>query len=207
MIVLGISGKMGVGKNYVSEKYIIPLLITEFERLGKKVIPYFFSFGSCIKAELYSRDSTKFTYDNLFNDKPGWVRQSLQEYGTKVGREGISSDVWIRQIELWMKIQINGIQKIPNHQEFIPLFILQDLRFTNELEFVRSFPNSLIIRVEAPHRNQERCKKENGNYGTHISETDLDNSVFPFYFFNDIDGGKPHIQAKEIIEKYMKNFD
>ena len=137
----------------------------------------------------------------MFEEKPGWVREKLQEYGTKVGRDGICKDIWIRQIKLWIKIQLEGIKKIGS-TNLIPLFVIQDIRFLNELEFVSSFPKSLIIRVHAPERHQLRCKQENGNFDTHISETQLDDAVFPFYFFND-NFGDEEKQTEQIITKYL----
>jgi hypothetical protein len=203
MILLAMSGKMGVGKNYVSERYIIPLLINELEKQGKKVIPYFFSFGSCIKAELYSRDP-KYTYENMFEKKPGWVRKDLQEYGTKIGRDGICSDIWIRQVELWIKIQTEGLKKLG--ENMIPLFVIQDVRFINELEFVSSFPNSLIIRVEAIERHHLRCIQENNIHNdTHISETELDDAKFPYYFLNDGSCNEQE-QAERIVQYYLKTI-
>ena len=100
---------------------------------------------------------------------------------------------------------MDGLKKIGGNM--IPLFILSDIRFLNELEFVSSFPNSLIIRVEAIERHHLRCIQENhiNNNNTHISETELDQTKFPFYFFNDGTCDEQE-QAERIVQYYLKTI-
>lgn len=206
-IVLGISGKKGVGKNYVSEKYLVPFMIEKCSTIfqNKIVVPYFFSFGSCIKAELYSRNKN-LTIDDLMSDKktPS-IRKLLQEYGTNQGREGYGKDIWIRQIKFWMETQLSAISRSSISDKIIPLFVYQDIRFSNELDYVSSLRNSLVVRIVSEERHMERCQFENDkNYDNHISETELDHHLFKFYIFNDSKHNTEE-QSRQIINHFLED--
>lgn len=206
-IVLGVSGKKGVGKNYVSEKYLIPFIIEKCSTLfpNKMVVPYFFSFGSCIKAELYCRN-TNLTIDELMSDKKTIsIRKLLQDYGTKQGREGYGKDIWIRQITFWMETQLSAIQRSPISDKIIPLFVCADIRFSNELDYVSSLPNSLIVRIVSKERHIRKCQFENEkNNDNHISETELDHHLFKFYIFNDSKHNAEE-QSLHIINHFLED--
>jgi hypothetical protein len=188
-ITLGISGKKGVGKNYVSEQIVLPWLLENLsiKYPGKVFVPYFFSFGTCIKAELYSRNIFLKTSDLLGSSKTKEIRQLLQQYGTEFGRNAKHESIWIRQIQFWMETQLQCIQHSPISSIIIPIFVISDIRFINELEFVSSLPNSLVLRVVSHERHLQACKNEgqDESLDTHISERDLDNHLFQYYIFND----------------------
>lgn len=206
-LVLGISGKKGVGKNYVSEKYLVPFMIEKCATLfpDKIVVPYFFSFGSCIKAELYCRNQNLKIDDLISDNKTPSLRKLLQEYGTTQGRDGYGKDIWIRQIQFWVETQLSSLARSPICDKMIPLFVVADIRFTNELEYVSSFSNSLIIRIESKERHIERCQSENNtNSDNHISETELDEHLFKFYIFNDSKHNTEE-QSREIIDHFLED--
>lgn len=190
MIVLGMSGKMGVGKNYLSECYIIPMIIEHYKNDGIIIIPYFFSFANFMKSELYARDtSSTLNYHNMFVCKTQETRTRLQQYGTEMGRNSVHDKIWIKHVELWMDIQATQLKNVSNNCKnlrMLPLFVIQDIRFKNELEFVRGLPNAIVIRVEAPQRHLQRCQSENSQ-NQHISEKDLDDMIFPIMLYNDED--------------------
>ena len=216
-IVLGISGKMGVGKNHVSEHLIIPHLIDTYRRTHRiQLIPSFFSFGSFIKSELYARDGS-LTYESLFDQKTHATRTRLQEYGTDLGRQGIRKDMWIRYVELWMRIQQESLHRcqsfinVHHHHHhdvmpMIPLFVIQDIRFENELAFVMAQENALVIRIDAPDRHALRVASESSN-GAHVSETALDSVPFPHTIKND--QGQTHetltAQVRTILDVLTKH--
>lgn len=206
-IMLGISGKKGVGKNYVSEKFLVPFMIEKCSTLfpTKIVVPYFYSFGSCIKAELYCRNS-ELTIDDLMSDKKTLsIRKLLQEYGTTQGRDGYGKDIWIRQIQFWIETQLSAIKRSSISDKIIPLFVCADIRFTNELEYVSSLPNSLVIRIVSDERHIRRCQFENEkNYDNHISETELDHHPFKFYIFNDSNHDAEE-QSRQIIHHFLQD--
>jgi hypothetical protein len=168
--IIGISGKMGTGKNYIAEK-VIP------KHLPHDVVPIYLAFADQIKVELYSGDTTAtLTYDNLFNHKTAESRQLLQEYGTEVGRKQKKTK-WVDALDMWITI----FSARWNHPIMTPVFIITDVRFPNELEYIKQ-KGGVIIRVEAPERNHARLLTESGGdadafatISTHRSETALDN--------------------------------
>lgn len=190
MIVLGMSGKMGVGKNYLSECYIIPMIIEHYRKEGITIIPYFFSFANFMKSELYARDTLDIlNYRNMFVCKTQDTRKKLQQYGTEMGRNSVHDRIWIKHVELWIKIQAEQLMTVSNNckdMQMVPLFVIQDIRFKNELEFVQGLSNAMVIRVEAPKRHLQRCLSENSQ-NQHISEKDLDDVIFPTTLYNDED--------------------
>lgn len=218
ILIIGMSGKMGVGKNYISETFLLPLLFEKAYRSYDRImIPYFFSFGSCIKTELYGRDKTdSLNYNDLFESKTHHVRKMLQEYGTEMGRNTYHPDIWIRQVDMWIQIQNAQSHKIMNSttskfmslQRYIPVYIIQDVRFQNELDFVLKFKNHLVMRVEAPNRHNQRLVKEGGSNGNHTSETSLDESSFDHVIHNDYDVSTERIesQIEEIVDTYLQNL-
>ena len=206
-IILGMSGKMGVGKNYISESMIVPHLIREVEIAnGTRLVPFFLSFGSFIKSELYARDAT-LTYESLFHQKTKVVRTRLQEYGTALGRESVNKDLWIRHVEIWMRIQTEGIRQLNQSLEcastMLPLFVVQDIRFENELAFVQSFKNSFVVRVDAPDRHVQRVRTEGSN-ATHVSETSLDAATFDYHLDNSQD--RPSASIKLDVQRMLKDI-
>jgi hypothetical protein len=207
-ITLGISGKKGVGKNYVSEKIVLPWLIENLsiKYPGKIFVPYFFSFGTCIKAELYSRNIDLKTSDLLGASKTKEIRQLLQQYGTEFGRHAKHENIWIRQIQFWMEAQLQCIQNSPISSNIIPIFIISDVRFLNELEFVSSLQNSLVLRVVSNERHRQACQNEGqgDSLDKHISERDLDHHLFQYYIFND---SKHDVldQSAQILTNFITN--
>lgn len=189
MIVLGMSGKLGVGKNYVSDKYIIPKLMTIYLEKGFTVIPYYFSYGSFIKSELYAKDTIgDLSFYNLFVQKTSEIRHRLQTYGTDICRNNVRKDMWIRHVHMWINIQQYQLDQLPENikNNIIPLFVIQDVRFENEYNFVKSFKNHILIRVESHTRNLIRSQFENSN-AKHLSETSLDDKCFENIIHNEID--------------------
>ena len=86
-LYIGFSGRMGVGKNYISECVFLPALIKS-KINGYSVVPYFVSFGNSVKAECYARDTSGLlSIDTLFDDKTPETRALLQQYATKNGRQ------------------------------------------------------------------------------------------------------------------------
>jgi len=217
MKVIGISGKMGCGKNYIAEKIIGQLL----NDLGYNIS--FLAFADLLKYEIGSRieninnieeiqNKMDKNYYNLFVEKDSNTRNILQKYGTENGREAknkkieditlyYDENIWIKGLYLMMK---NIYEKVYNKQKHI--FIITDVRFINEADFIKSL-NGKIIRVNAINRNINRINQEVQKYlithqdnkenidinniknklSSHKSETELDNYNFDFILNNDSD--------------------
>lgn len=174
-LIIGFSGKMGTGKNYIAEKLLPSIL----NRMINNLQYYYLSFGDQIKVELGSRDSS-LTYDKLFVNKTKEVRQQLQRYGTEEGRDKYGKDIWIRSMGLWMDIFKS---RTPNKNN---VFIITDVRFKNEADWIRQ-QKGILIRVNGEKRNKKRIEEEGSHDNkNHSSETDLDDFSFEHVINNDV---------------------
>ncbi len=233
MLVLGISGKMGCGKNYIGENIIGKI----FYDLGYTVS--FLAFADLIKYEIGSRIENIYdvceiknkmdkNYNNLFVDKDVKTRNLLQNYGTENGRQSknknindsvlyYDENIWIKGLYLIMK---NIYEKLYNKHKHI--FIITDVRFINEANFIKSL-NGSIIRVIANNRNINRINQEilkitnqhsdinvnniKNKISNHQSETDLDNYNFDFIIHNDYNDDNNILitNINNIINHIIKN--
>jgi hypothetical protein len=190
MILLGVSGKLGVGKNYITEHYIVPKLIEKLSDKNVQYVPYFFSFGTQVKIELYSRDTSSFLdYNNLFVNKSKQSRTSLQKYATENGRDVYRKDMWIRAIDMWMKVQLDNLSVINTHltKKLVPIFVVEDVRFENEYNYIKSNSGILVL-VESFKRNFQKNLSELSNKDNeivHESEKGLEHLEFHLRLNND----------------------
>jgi len=173
-MIIGVSGKMGTGKDYFIENYIKPYIEN---KLKEKCLVL--SFADMLKVNLMVHNNIKL---NEFNNKTPEIRQLLQYEGTENGRDKYGQDIWIRYIKAWSELHMSrGIKYI----------IISDVRFKNEYKFIKN-NNGSIIRIDAPNRNEQRLRNESSNekeynkIKNHISEIDLDNMNFDIIINNDI---------------------
>jgi len=164
-IIIGISSKMGCGKDFITEHYITPFLE---HKLKLKTLQI--SLADQIKINVMTKRGV--SYEDVFIKKNQHTRKLLQEEGTELGRNVFGKDIWIQYYNNWIKIlQMRGVNAITTC----------DIRFKNELECFQSQKNTFLIRIHAPKRNHQRLLQEsNGKediyklLGSHISECDLD---------------------------------
>jgi hypothetical protein len=207
MILLGVSGKLGVGKNYITEHYIVPKLIQRLSNGDVQYVPYFFSFGTQVKVELYSRDTSSFLdYNNLFVHKSKQSRTSLQKYATENGRDVYRKDMWIRAIDMWIKVQVDNLKVINTHltKKIVPIFVVEDVRFENEYNYIKSNSGILVL-VESLQRNFQKNLSELINNGddndtVHESEKGLEHLEFHLRLNNDPVNSD---SIEFIIDKYV----
>jgi hypothetical protein len=176
MKIIGVSGKMGSGKNYFSEKILYPNFKSSYNIL-------IIGFGDLMKNELYARD-TSIIYDELYDHKTFETRQKLQQYGTENGRDKYHEDIWVRGLDI--QIETFNRRCGPN-----TLIIICDIRFPNEFEYVKS-KGGKNIRIESKNRSNDRYLREANNdkskleiIKNHRSETSLDNYIFDYTIKND----------------------
>ena len=129
MKLIGLSGKLGSGKNYIAEKIIAPFFQDKYNIL-------IIGFGDQVKNELYARDLS-LTYDLLYDHKSFESRKKLQEYATEYGRDKYNQDMWIRGLDM-------QIQTFCNRSPKEVLIIICDVRFQNEAEYIKSHKNSKL---------------------------------------------------------------
>jgi len=163
--LIGISGKIGSGKSYISEKILYPAF-------DDCII---LSFADHMKIDLCSKENIE--YERVFIKKDRESRRLLQVYGTEEGRDKYGVDIWIKVMLNWIRLfSDRGIRTI----------IIPDVRFKNEAQFIKD-NNGTLIRVISPKRTSETYVKEGLiSSQLHISETDLDNyNDFDCVLYND----------------------
>jgi hypothetical protein len=159
--IIGISGKAGTGKDYISQRYLRPLGYHQF------------SFAWHLKVWLVGRGEA--TYDEVFHAKPEHVRKLMQEEGTERGRNVYGEQVWVDTMDTWFRVLYEnwGITK----------FVVPDVRFPNEVQGVQRLGGT-VLRVVAPKRNAGHNMSKEARL--HTSETALDNyEDFDGFLFND----------------------
>ena len=190
MKVIGLSGKAGVGKDYLSRTYIVPL----FCRNQAYMI---LSFSDFFKLETIVKDGVN--RERVYGEKDHESRKMLQKRGTEEGRDVYGQDVWVNFAYEFL---------LEHSKRGIVWFFITDVRFKNEVDFIVEKCKGVVIRVTAPLRNLERIQRENHvqeahdskkksepveDLSKHISENDLENMVWTegplrsctFEIFND----------------------
>lgn len=159
--IIGISGKMGVGKNYYTR-----FLVEYLKSKGESVIELAFSDQLKINA-LISNDGL--LRNNVYLKKTNESRIMLQQEGTEKGRDVHGYDIWVRYLSEWMYLfQQRGFE----------YFVISDVRFKNEANFILN-RKGCLIRINAPELNKVRLENEYSpekclEIKEHLSETELD---------------------------------
>jgi hypothetical protein len=164
MVIIGICGKMGSGKDYLASKVIIPFIEGTLKQKCIKLC-----LADQIKVNVVTKNNVSF--DQVFVEKTQDTRRMLQLEGTDKGRNKLGQDIWIKYLHTWSRVFENrGIDHV----------VTCDVRFKNEMNFIKS-NGGVLIKVVAPERNMERLYKESGGdqvvhniLASHISECDLD---------------------------------
>jgi phosphomevalonate kinase len=163
MVLIGISGKIGVGKDYITSNVVIQAL--------KNSSYLQLAFADQIKINVMSKKNI--SYDDVYFKKTQESRQLLQQEGS-IGRNE-DSDIWIKYFKNWVNVHSKrGIQNI----------IISDCRYKNEFDYIKQ-NGGIIIKVVAPDRNNDRLIQEASSSGifdnesfnkikNHQSECDLD---------------------------------
>lgn len=147
--VIGLSGKLKTGKDYIATHY--------FQPLGYHNISLAWHF------KIWLIGQGKATYEEVFETKPPEIRKLLQEEGTERGRNVYGQDVWVDTTFAWINLyhQSWGLNK----------FVIPDVRFKNEVEAIKK-RGGRVYRIVAPQRDANSGASAEAR--AHISETDLD---------------------------------
>lgn len=198
-LIIGLSGKLGSGKNFIGEHIIPPLIINKFKSFN--VVFHHYSFGDFLKFnyiacnlpvsnsdfDISNPNSDYFQYnvldlslpspifDSVFVSKTSQSRKDLQKLADEF-KTKYSNDVWIKYLASMIRLSL-----FRSHQSnVINCFIISDVRFVNEYNFITN-NNGVVIRIYAPDRNSEKLLSEsNGDINivssisSHSSEVCLD---------------------------------
>jgi len=166
--IIGISGKMTSGKTSIArflEERIISSHILSFASLLKEII---LKAGLCKKEELWGI-------------KTDFSRLMLQKIGTDIIRNQIDENFWVKEMN----------KKIKNEYDLYDYkitIIIDDVRFKNEANYIKSFKNSILLKVNRPNVNINNF---------HRSETELDNFKMDFEIMND--GSLDDLREKSLM--------
>lgn len=193
-LIIGVSGKIGSGKNFVAEKILAPLFIAG--SVGIVASADFFKM-ECLK------DNDSLQFDEVFGEKTPRARLMLQATSVKymTTPEGVakSRKVWESAIRL----------SVMNGNTFV---IMPDVRYKRQLDMLRELGGK-IIRVVAPDRTRERIVFEaHGDANmiekitTHPSETELDECVHDGSFDLVVNNDKKQQLncIREQVEKFVR---
>lgn len=191
-IIIGITGKLGSGKDYIANNIIIPVI----EKFNYRYLQY--AFADQIKVNVMTKNGI--SYHDVYEEKTHDSRILLQKEGTEVGRKQ-DPNIWVNYLSNWIHIY---------NKRGISVFIISDVRFKNEYKFIKEADMGLIIKVVAPQRNHQRLLKESEGdpivykkIDNHLSECDLDDlsdKSFDLIIKNDINDYMD-------IEKIKYNFE
>ncbi len=185
-MLIGVSGKMGTGKDYFVENYIKPYIENT---LKEKCLVL--SFADMLKINLMVHHNVQL--NELYGHKTPKIRELLQQEGTEKGRNIHGEDIWIRYVKAWSELYMSrGIKYI----------IIPDVRFKNEYQFIKD-NNGIVFRMHAPNRNNKRLLEENNNnydIKNHQSEIDLDDIEFDIIIEND---NNSNVNYYNILSRYL----
>ena len=163
--VIGLSGKAGSGKDYIASRIITP-------KYG--YVP--FSIAWHVKANLVGKGVL--TYQEAFITKLPHARHLLQQEATESGRDIYGEDIWLKAADSWMRTIYEswGIQR----------FILPDVRFPNEVEYIKNMGGK-VIRIAAPNRvAQSPLSQDARNHYSEVALDDYPLDKFDGVLYNDI---------------------
>ena len=174
MEIIGLLGHQGVGKNYIAEKII---------QIDTSKPTLIVAFADHFKIDCVAKHGLK--YEKVFHKKDEETRHRLQQIGTEEGRDVYGENIWVNVLDNWMRTF---------YERGIKRFIIADVRFQNEVDWIKSL-NGIVIKVVAPTRYRMRLEQEipNQNEGkikemmNHRSEAGIDKiETYDFEFHNDI---------------------
>lgn len=174
--IIGFSGKIGSGKDYVAKNIFLPLLKEKKNHLR----PLFLSFADPLKQECALRYNC--SYEQLYKHKDLFTRTKLQEIGNEF-REKYGKMVYVNTMAMNIRLHIE--------RSDINIIIITDVRFPSEMEFIQK-NGGKIYRIVAKKRTHNKlimeCKGNKNEMklrSNHVSETSLDNENFDGYIEND----------------------
>ena len=188
MEIIGLMGHQGVGKNYIAD-----LLLKNLPTKNTIII----AFADHFKVDCICKHNCD--YNKVFGEKDYETRRLLQKVGTEEGRNKFGENIWINVVETWIKLL---------NERGVNRFIISDVRFVNEAEWVKKM-NGILIKIDAPKRFRIRLEKETNNneelinqIKNHKSEIMIDEyKDYDILIKNDLDD---NLEIEKIIEKIDK---
>jgi len=163
--IIGISGKIGVGKDYIANAIATRIKIM---RPDQPVL--LIAFADMLKMVCLLNDPS-IEYEHVFGEKTEASRRALQETGVSY-RERFGPNVWVRLLQYTIRMHAE--------RNKIGYFIVTDVRYPSEARALKEM-GAMTVRIDAPDRNWTRLLANAGGdeekareFGKHSSEVDLD---------------------------------
>jgi hypothetical protein len=203
-MIIGISGKMGSGKDTFGQMLQDELPSYTLKSFAFK-LKQVASIISGIPIENFEDPEFKMGYmtsewdTSILKDSPSkylktettqmTVREFLQKLGTDGLKHNLHSSVWINALF--------SDYKKEKSEDFFPNWIITDVRFPDEADAVKK-KGGILIRIE-------RSNIKQGSSKTHVSETAMDHySDYDIIVHNEGDLESLKKRAKEVAEVIEK---
>lgn len=172
MLIIGISGKIGSGKDYIARE-----ILRFYREKNKNVL--IICFADYLKILCISKDNIP--YSRVFVSKDTESRRILQVRGD-IERDQDPS-IFCKVLENYLKLY---------EERGVDVVIIPDVRFKNEYNSLRKY-GAIIIRINSPRRTRDKmineCAGDESSFNSiliHKSETELDDEKkFDFIIKND----------------------
>lgn len=140
--LIGISGKLGTGKSFISNKVIVPLI--ESNVLNSRV--FVIGLGDQVKAKCVIEGGFDASY--VEEDKKSIMRKRFQKEG--MDKRAENADYWVNYVRCWMKM---FKEKGYTH------FVIEGVRFENEIAYIKE-NGGKVYRIVAQDRNRKKLEQE-----------------------------------------------
>lgn len=191
-IFIGLSGKMGAGKDTTAESFMQLLDGSSYPYLTKQV-----AFAANVKRIVATLTSTTFAMNNdrkLRQTKIEALDATLGELQQKIGqglRDIIHPDVWV-----------NAVMSDPE-----PIIkIVTDVRYPNEVAAIEA-SGGFVVRIVRDDDNVHNAVLEETRDRSHPSETALDDHDFEYVIYNDGDKATLGFKLMKIFQDFIADRD
>ncbi len=154
-MIIGISGKLGSGKSYISEQ--IKNRFLEHNFIEKSFAYNLKKIVSILTGIDINTITTREIKQKYLQEWGMTVGEMFQKVGTDCMRNHLNNNVWI----------ISTFSKYTEEQNWI----ISDVRFINEADYIKKL-GGILIRLEGDPQNIRQNDPRNSN---HPSEKELDN--------------------------------
>lgn len=203
MLIIGITGKKGSGKDTLAD-----VICSERKYLATEKISLAFDLKR-VAQSLWDLDFLQ-CHDPVRKEEidPRWglsPREIMQRFGTEVARS-IHPDTWVRRTIATMVEHYSFRDPFAHVRPDV--FLIPDVRFLNEVAALREFAENsrsegkkvttVIVRIERPSLIST---------DPHISEQEMDNIEPEFTIINDGSRGELHAKARQLWSEIANRHD
>lgn len=177
--IYAISGSAGAGKNtvaeFIKEKYSNKCVeIVSFASKLKDIVSVMFDLPrdklEGINPEDRAWREEKLEHWSYLLGHDVTPRTLLQDIGTRLIKQNFHNDFWILALDNYIK----------SKEHIVDMFIITDCRYPNEMSWIKTKPNSVLIEVrrgDDPQWVTDYLEKDIIPQNIHISEYDWIKSI------------------------------